>query len=97
MNYKQVESFSEEKPLEIDTTSSESVVYLRRNIESVPNTDSTGEETDGTHWKMEEAQLTRVEYEEYKKIREILKNQTEIIANQEAQDAVLAELLLAQL
>lgn len=65
MVYKKVESFSTEKPLEVDTASSRFVVYLRKNIKSVPNTDNDGKEAEGTHWEMEETQLTKEEYARY--------------------------------
>lgn len=41
-----------ERPLEIDTTSSEYVVYIRRNIEPYENTDKFGSTFKG--WKYEE-------------------------------------------
>lgn len=60
-----VEGYQPTRPLEIDTTSSPTTVYLRRNIEEVPNVDPMGEPAEGTHWRYEEAQLTLDEYWEY--------------------------------
>lgn len=53
------------KPLAIDTTSSATCVYLRRNIEQVKRTDPTTEEVT-TLWGYEEAILSLEEYEAYK-------------------------------
>ena len=57
MQYKTIESYQAERPSEVDTTSSKTTVYIRKNIRSVKNA-----EDDGTHWKMEEAELTQEEY-----------------------------------
>ena len=65
INYQYHEGSQTVKPLAIDTNSSKSVVYLRRNIEQITRTDEmSGEEI--TLWGYEEAQLTLPEYEVYK-------------------------------
>ena len=53
------------EPLAIDTTSSKSVVYLRRNIEQITRKDEQSGATIKL-WAYEEAQLTLPEYEVYK-------------------------------
>ena len=53
------------KPLAIDTNSSKTAVYLRRNIEQITREDETSGEL-VTLWGYEEAKLTIPEYEEYK-------------------------------
>lgn len=65
LQWKVHEGFQEERPLDEDTISSPTTVYLRRNIEEVPNVDTEGEETGGTHWRYEEAELTLDEYWQY--------------------------------
>ena len=65
VQFKSVEGFQEERPLELDFVSSAGNVYMRRNITEVPNVDQDGEETEGTHWKYEECILTVEEYQEY--------------------------------
>lgn len=70
MIYRTVEGFQTEKPKELDTESSRTTVYLRRNIEEVPNTDMNGDIADGFHWQYEEARLTKDEYKIYSGIME---------------------------
>lgn len=86
MQYETVESYAQEKPLEVDTISSKVTVYLRRNIRKVANT-----EGGGSHWKMEEARISREEYQAmgspvYEDLKERLA----------AQDVTQADLLLGQ-
>jgi outer membrane PBP1 activator LpoA protein len=50
------------------------VVYLRKNIEAVPNVDS-----DGTHWRMDEAQLTKDQYAQYQQVRAAAEERSEAI------------------
>ncbi len=61
--FRSVEGYQPEPPDELDTESSPDIVYLRKDIEEV-------EDTEGTHWKYMEAQLTREEYAEYVSIME---------------------------
>lgn len=78
-----------EKPQEIDTTSSPSTVYLRKNISQVDA--KSGEETIKV-WQYEEAQLTPEEYEEYLEISQIFNTpEMEMMKSQmEDQQLVLA-------
>lgn len=61
--YKHTQGSQIERPSEIDTTSSKTVVYLRKNIERVEHTDEQG----NTYylWEYEETQLTHDEYSLY--------------------------------
>ena len=65
LNYKTVEGYQEERPLERDFISSPGNVYLRQNITKVKNRDMEGEETEGEHWKYDEVMLTAEEDQEY--------------------------------
>lgn len=86
MQYKTVESYAEAKPTEIDEKSSKTTVYLRKNIREVPNLEGSG-----SHWKMEEAQITKEEYAAMKSaVYEDLKDRLE------AQDITQADILLGQ-
>jgi len=58
--YKHIEGSQAERPLEVDTTSSKSVVYLRKNIERVEHEDEQGNVYE--LWEYDEAQLTPDEY-----------------------------------
>lgn len=60
------ESRSLEKPAIVDTTSSKSVVYLRKNIKEVQVTSPMNEEDKTTMYTYMEAKLTKEEYEDYK-------------------------------
>ena len=60
IKYFEVDGYMPEKPEAVDHLSSKHFVYLRKNIEEVPNEDGKG-----THWRYEEAQLTIEEYQEY--------------------------------
>ena len=69
LNY--VKSQSSIKPELVDTTSSKSTVYLRKNIiENIKTDEMSGEET--VFYEYEEAKLTKEEYQEYLKELEII-------------------------
>ena len=69
LNY--VKSQSSVKPELIDTTSSKTTVYLRKNIIEKERVDKeTGDST--TYYEYEEAKLTKKEYKEYLKELEII-------------------------
>lgn len=86
MRYETVESYSQTRPLEVDTVSSKTTVYIRRNIREVAN-----EEGAGTHWKMEEAKITKEEYATLKSAA-----YEDLVERLEAQDVTQAEILLGQ-
>ena len=64
IEYKRVEGSQEEKPLAIDTVSSETTVYIRKNIQRIEKKD---EQSGNTYemWEYDEAQLTREQYTDY--------------------------------
>lgn len=89
MEWKRVEGYQDKRPEEVDTTSSPSTVYLRRNISEITNRDAEGRETEGTHWQYDETQLSRQEFS--------IISQALTLENQRAMDETLAEILLNQL
>ena len=69
MNYTKSESTI--KPELVDTTSSKTTVYLRKNIIEKERVDEeTGEST--PYYEYDEAKLTKAEYQEYLKELEII-------------------------
>lgn len=59
-----VEGSQEEKPKEIETISSKTTIYLRKNIKRMTRHDEiTGD--DSEFWQYDEATLTQREYEQY--------------------------------
>lgn len=92
MQYVRVESYSEERPLEIDTVSSKTAVYIRKDIEEVPNEEGTG-----THWSMLEAKLTPEEFKWYREQMEspsfdiLSQRLNDLEANQELADITSEE------
>ena len=69
LNY--VKSQSSVKPELIDTTSSKSTVYLRKNIVEVERNDMN-DDISTTFYEYDEAKLTKEEYQEYLKELEII-------------------------
>lgn len=66
-NYELVQGFQTEIPKEIDTDSSPSVVYQRKNIKRVLSSGTEGEDDYiPEHWEYEERTMTNYEYEQYK-------------------------------
>lgn len=65
---KWIKSESTVKPEAIDMISSETSVYLRRNIKETTRTDEEGDET--TWYEYEEAKLAHAQYEEYLQVAE---------------------------
>lgn len=63
MSYTYKQSMSLTEPEVVDSTSSNSIVYIRRNIVHHDVIDEENPE----YWEYEEAQLTREEYEKYLK------------------------------
>ena len=58
-DWKLVQGSQDEKPAELDTTSSASTVYQRRNIERIT---VTYDDTTTELWQYEEREMTREEY-----------------------------------
>ena len=69
LNY--IKSQSTIKPDLIDTTSSKSTVYLRKNIVEIEKTNES-DNTSTTFYEYDEAKLTKEEYQEYLKELEII-------------------------
>ena len=66
-----IKSQSSVKPDLVDTTSSKTTVYLRKNIiENIKTDEMPGEET--VFYEYDEAKLTKAEYQEYLKELEII-------------------------
>lgn len=65
LTYKTVKGSQQERPAELDTTSSPGLVYLRRNIEQITEPSGMGEDT-VTLWQYEEAAITHEQYQQYK-------------------------------
>lgn len=95
MVYKRVTGTQEERPLEIDTKSSKSVVYIRRDIERVEKEDDQGNTYEV--WEYDEAILTPEEYELYAKEMDspsldlMMQRINDITANQELGDITVEE------
>lgn len=68
-DWTQVQGTQPEKPLEVDTCSSTSTVYLRKNIEQIEVEDPTTKEK-VTMWQYDERQMTPAEYTQYQMIQE---------------------------
>ena len=63
ITYTHTQGSQAERPQEIDTTSSKSVVYLRKNIERVEHEDEQGNKYE--LWEYDEAKLTQPQYSMY--------------------------------
>lgn len=70
--WKLCENSNSEKPLEIDETSSKSVVYVRKDFEEIPTYGEDGEWI-GTHWRYMENAVPKSDWTTYK---EVIENQT---------------------
>ena len=88
-DWKQVRGTQSEKPLEVDSSSSTSTVYLRRNIEEVEVEVS---DSKVKMWQYEERELTREEYAVYQMIEESTKTITSF-QKQEVIDEYTEELI----
>lgn len=72
--WKLVENSTNEKPSSVDTESSQSVVYVRKDFEEVNNYDEDMNVT-GTHWRYLEKEVKKADWETYK---EVLQGQSEM-------------------
>ena len=61
LNYRKVQSAAQ--PNELDTISSQTTVYLRKNIIAKTTTDENGETL--TYYEYDECKLTKAEYQAY--------------------------------
>ena len=91
MNWTTRQGTQQQRPVILDTVSSPSTVYLRKNI-----TQATVKETDGSKhkvWSYDEIEIARADYErEPAAINEM----AQLIEQQAATEAANAEILLAQ-
>lgn len=71
LNWQTVEGTQAEQPKEIDTTSSPSCVYVRKNIRQEEKVDN--EKNTIKVWMYEEVRLTPEEYKEYLELSQIFK------------------------
>lgn len=62
-DWKQITGSQAERPTEVDTVSSPTTVYLRKNITQITKTDDTGREE--TMWQYDEREMTVAEYAGY--------------------------------
>ena len=90
--YELHEGSQAEKPKTVDTTSSATVVYLRKNIKQITRSDDMGEIT---LWQYEEAQCTHEQFEEILNSGITSLEETTASTN-DALDTVLTEELPAQ-
>lgn len=65
--WKLTENSNNEKPLEIDEVSSQTVVYVRKDFKEIPILDEEGEEI-GTKWQYMENTIPNTDWETYKKL-----------------------------
>lgn len=93
MEYVTVNGTQEERPLEVDTTSSPTTVYLRKNIKEIEATGEAGsEEYVPKHWQYEECAMTKGEYFNYQMSLEQAKEINEH-SDQEAIDNYTRQLM----
>lgn len=78
MNWKRVSNSNDIKPLEVDDTSSQTSVYIRRNFTFV---EKSGEEDIEipAHWEWDECILSKEQYAVYKDMKEKLDEQEDAI------------------
>lgn len=87
MEWIEREGTQEERPADVDTTSSPETVYLRRNQTRVEETDADGVKT--AKWTYEEAEMSRDEYNSQQNelssplAKAIMQANTELIAQNE--------------
>ena len=65
MNWREVRGTQQEKPAALDTDSSPSTIYIRKNIRRITETTESGS---CKAWKYDEAALTKEEYAEYEQL-----------------------------
>lgn len=95
-DWKKVTGTQQERPEEIDRTSSPTTVYLRRNIEQVEKEveDSNGDVQTVTEWRYEEREMTVEEYENMALMKSVVEENTSGIVESVTQfqkDAVIDE------
>lgn len=95
-DWKKVTGTQQERPEEIDRTSSQSTVYMRRNIEQVKREieGNDGETQTAIEWQYEEREMTVEEYESMILMQQVVEENTSGIVESVTQfqkDAVIDE------
>ena len=75
--WKLAENSDNVKPLEIDETSSQSIVYVRKDFKEIPVLDEEGQEI-GSKWQYQENEILKSDWETYKGLLETQSNITDI-------------------
>ena len=75
--WKLTENSSSEKPLEIDETSSQSIVYVRKEFKEIPVLDEEGQEI-GSKWQYMENTIPKTDWETYKNLLDTQADITDI-------------------
>lgn len=75
--WKLAENSDNIKPLEIDETSSQSIVYVRKDFKEIPILDEEGQEI-GSKWQYQENEILKSDWETYKGLLETQSNITDI-------------------
>lgn len=75
--WKLTENSNSEKPLEIDETSSQSIVYVRKEFKEIPVLDEEGKKI-GSKWQYMENTIPKTDWETYKNLLETQTNITDI-------------------
>ena len=78
------------KPLEVDTTSSKKVVFIRKDITTEPIIDDEGNDTGEVTYHYLERKIRKEDWESYKNYHQIEENEKEILALKE-ENAMLTE------
>lgn len=65
-----VENSTNVKPEAVDKTTSQAVVYVRKEFEEVPNVDPEGGTAQGTHWRYLEQEVPVGDWDVYEKALE---------------------------
>lgn len=75
--WKLTENSSSEKPLEVDETSSQSIVYVRKEFKEIPVLDEEGQEI-GSKWQYMENTIPKTDWETYKNLLDTQADITDI-------------------
>ena len=75
--WKLTENSSSEKPLDVDETSSQSIVYVRKEFKEIPVLDEEGQEI-GSKWQYMENTIPKTDWETYKNLLDTQADITDI-------------------
>lgn len=85
-DWKLVQGSQTDRPLEVDTCSSTTTVYLRRNITQVEKTEENGDVQ--KLWEYEECTMTQKEYASNLVLLSLLKDAVNSITSYQKQDTI---------